>query len=453
MHLTFLGATQTVTGSKYLLSIDSKNILIDCGLFQGYKELRLRNWENLPIDPHKIDAVVLTHAHIDHSGYIPLLIKNGYKGKIYCTPATKDLCNILLPDSGYLQEEAAAHANKYGYSKHHPALPLYTKNEAVAALKQFSTVEFNKLFTPFNNIHIRFRHAGHILGAAFLQISAQGKQIVFSGDLGRPHDIVMNAPEIQDTADYLILESTYGDRRHDQTNPITQLTHIFQETIHQGGTLIIPAFAVGRAQTLLYLIEQMKEKSLIARETPVFLDSPMAINASHLLSGYLNEIRLTKDECINMGKVAQYIVTPEESKMIAHLDYPSIIISASGMATGGRVLHHLKNFLPDPKSTILFTGFQAGGTRGDRILRGEQEIKMFGEMIPVRARIECLHNLSAHADYQEILEWLHHFTHKPKKVFITHGEKNSANALMEKISSELSWECMIPQYCDTVELL
>ncbi len=451
MKLSFLGATATVTGSKYLLEEGGTRILIDCGLFQGHKELRLRNWSRLPLDPSRLDAVVLTHAHIDHSGYLPLLVRQGFRGKIYCSSATRDLCAILLPDSGYLQEEDARRANKYGYSRHAKAKPLYNQKDARAALEYFHPVEFDEFFNIGPDLRIRLKHSGHILGSSFIQIDNGHKTIVFSGDLGRPDDPVMVSPVHFEAADYLVIESTYGDRLHDKTDPMETIGEIISTTAGRGGTVIIPAFAVGRTQSLLYYIHQLKKKDRIP-DIPVFLDSPMAIKATRLLCRHHDSHRLSEAGCHRVCDVATYIKTVEESKELDRQAMPSVIISASGMATGGRVLHHLKNYIGDSRNTILFTGFQAGGTRGDRIVRGEKEIKIHGQMWPVRAQIECMSNTSAHADYQEILDWLGHFRKPPKKTFITHGEAEAAAALKEKIEQQLGWNVVTPRYQQREEL-
>lgn len=451
MQLKFLGATETVTGSKYLLSFDSKNILVDCGLFQGYKALRLRNWDALPIDAKKIDAVILTHAHIDHTGYIPLLVKNGFEGKIYATKGTIDLASILLPDSGHLQEEEAMFANKWGYSKHKPALPLYTVLDAQKSLKQFEALEFGESLTLDNNISFSFHRAGHILGAAFVVIKYGDKKLVFTGDMGHRRDPLLFDPEVIEEADYLVLESTYGDRLHDTKDVQEQLGEIIRKTVARSGSVIIPSFAVGRAQNLLYYIGQLKEANKIPN-VPVFLDSPMAVSASHILIKNKSEHRLSKEECKKFSHIAIYVNTPDDSKAIDALKKPAIIISASGMATGGRILFHLKTYGPDPRNTILFSGYQAGGTRGDRIVRGEKEVKIHGEMIPIRAEVQILHNASAHADYNDILEWLSHFKKPPKKIFITHGELTSAMSLKSKIESKPGWTCIVPTYLQTENL-
>lgn len=450
MQLSFLGATGTVTGSKYLLTLGSKKVLVDCGLFQGYKELRLRNWDKLPINPADIDAVVLTHAHIDHTGYLPLLAKNGFKGPIYSTLATKELCAILLPDSGYLQEEEAYYANKYGYSKHTPALPLYTKEEAENVLAQFNPMDFDKDYALFDS-NLRFSRAGHILGSALVQITYQNKLITFTGDLGRPHDAMMRAPAIIQATDYLVVESTYGNRQHSVEPPQKLLGKIINQTVKRGGSVIIPAFAVGRAQNLLYYLYQLKTAGEIPN-LPVFLDSPMATNVTQLLHKHRDEHRLTPKVCDSVCDLATYVNSVEDSKKIDTYRMPIIVISASGMATGGRVLHHIKAFAPDGRNTILFTGYQAGGTRGARMQNGEREVKIHGQMVPVRAQVEFMGNTSAHADAEEILGWLTNFKKPPKKVFITHGEPEGRSALKAKIEGKLGWPCVLPEYLQTEQL-
>lgn len=452
MKLTFLGAVETVTGSKYLLESGSQKILIDCGLFQGYKELRLRNWSKFPVNPSQINSVLLTHAHIDHSGYIPLFIKNGFKGKIYCTEGTYELCKILLPDSGFLQEEEAHFANKYGYSKHSPALPLYTADDAKRALKQFEPCDFAKNYTlPHSELHFQFQSVGHILGASMIILKEHQASITFSGDVGRLHDPLMCAPKPIKKTDYLVLESTYGNRLHDKTDPMVQLGEIINRTVSRGGSVIMPAFAVGRAQNILYYIHQLKSKHLIP-DLPVFLDSPMAVSATELFCRYQQEHCLTKEQCQSLNTVATYVNSIADSKNIDRETGSKIIISASGMATGGRVLHHIKVFGRDKKNTLLFTGYQAGGTRGDRMVRGEKQIKLLGEIIEIRAEVLELKNMSAHADYEEMLTWLKSCQSTPRKVFLTHGEPEAALALKQHIESVLKWPCIIPTYLQKVEL-
>lgn len=454
MKLTFLGATGTVTGSKYLLENNGKKILIDCGLFQGLKELRLRNWEAPPVSPKSISCLLLTHAHLDHSGYIPKLVKEGFKGTIYCSEATFDLCKILLPDSGHIQEEDAEQANRYGYSKHKPAVPLYTEAEARACLQYFKPVDFGKSYKIPGELDFTLSRAGHILGAACIRISDAKTSIVFSGDIGRLNDPVMKAPAPIQNADYLVVESTYGDRLHDKSDPTTDIEKVILRTIQRGGTIVMPAFAVGRAQSLLYYIHKLKTEGRIPLHLPVFLDSPMAINASELLCKHLDDHRLPRELCENVCDVAEYTRSVEASKAIdsKHNNMPKIIISASGMATGGRVLHHLKHYLGDKRNAVLLAGFQAAGTRGDRLVRGEKEIKIHGQMWPVQAEIVKLDNTSAHADYAEILTWLGNFREPPRKTFITHGEPKAALSLKQKIEEKSGWNATIPEYKQMEEL-
>lgn len=453
MKLTFLGATSTVTGSKYLLEVGGKRYLIDCGLFQGLKELRLRNREPFPVDPKTIEAVVLTHAHLDHSGYIPLLVKQGFKGKIYASHATRDLCEILLLDAGRIQEEDARRANRYRYSKHHPALPLYTEEEAKRSLKYFHCIDFDTICHLKDDLTFSLSRSGHILGSSFITIKNKKTTLVFSGDLGRPQDPVMIHPVRIQSADYLVMESTYGSRLHPKIDVLDQLEAIFNSTFARGGSVIIPAFAVGRTQTLLYYIYKLKQEKRLSHHTPIYLDSPMAQNVTTLLDEYSGEHRLSKDECSKVCAVAEYVQSQQDSKRLNGSSVPSIIISASGMAEGGRILHHLAHYAPKEENTILFAGFQAGGTRGDRMLRGEKEIKIHGHMIPVRARIENLDTLSSHADYEEILEWLKGLKSTPKRVFITHGEVDAAESLKSKIEEAFGWNVTVPHYLESVNLL
>ncbi len=452
MKLTFLGATCTVTGSKYLLEVDDKKYLIDCGLFQGYKQLRLLNREPLPIKPKTIDAVIITHAHLDHSGYIPLLIKQGFQGRIYASHATRDLCEILLLDAGRIQEEDTRRANRYGYTRHHPALPLYTEMDAKKSLKYFHCVDFDKEYPLKKDVTFSLSHSGHILGSSFITLKKNDTTLVFSGDIGRPHDPVMIHPTPVKFTDYLVLESTYGNKRHPSVDVLTQLETIIDSTLAKGGSVIIPAFAVGRTQILLYYIYKLKQEKRLSHNIPVYLDSPMAQDVTTLWNRYSSEHGLSKEECSKVCSVAEYVQSPEDSKRLNHSPFPSIIISASGMAEGGRILHHLVHYAPKEENTILFAGFQAAGTRGDRMLRGEKEIKIHGHMVPVRARIENLETLSSHADYEEILDWLKGFELAPKKVFITHGEPDAAESLKAKIKEALGWNVSIPHYLDAVDL-
>lgn len=450
MDITFLGATGTVTGSKYLVSTGKSRILVDCGLFQGYKHLRLRNRAPFPVDPKEIDAVVLTHAHIDHSGYLPLLVKNGFSGKVYCSAAAKELCAILLPDSGHLQEEEARYANKRGSSKHVPALPLYTFEDAQRALTQFKPVRFGKDFDA-GGLSARLIPNGHMLGSGFVLIKDAGTSLLFSGDLGRPNDLIMHEPGVVHRADYLVMESTYGNRRHDPSDPQIALAGIIHRTIARNGVMVIPSFAVGRAQTLMYYIHLLKATKAIP-DIPLFLDSPMAADATRIFHEHRAHHRLTDEQCDAMCHAAHIVNSPEESKALDKRHGPMIIISASGMATGGRVLHHLKTFAPDARNTILFAGFQAGGTRGAAMLNGAENIKIFGEYIPLRAEVALLDNLSAHADYTEILDWLEHFHAAPRTTFITHGEPAAADALRHHIEERFNWRVCVPDYLEKVKL-
>jgi len=452
MKLTFLGGTGTVTGSKYLLTTGTAQVLLDCGLFQGYKELRLRNRAQFPVAESGIEAVVLTHAHLDHSGYLPLLVKNGFRGKIYCSEATYDLCKILLPDSGHLQEEEANYANRHGFSKHAPALPLYSEADAVRALRYFSPVPFGQRFEVAAGVTGELARAGHILGAAIVTIRAEGKTIVFSGDLGRQDDQIMVAPEALAEADYLVVESTYGDKRHDPADPLLLLGKTIRETAGRGGVTIIPSFAVGRAQSLLYDIHRLKERGEIPAHVPVYLNSPMAADATALYQKHLHDHRLSHDQCYAMRHAATIVNSVEESIALNEKQVPMVIVAASGMATGGRVLHHLKAFAPDPRNTILFAGFQAGGTRGASMIAGVDAIKIHGQMVPVRARVDQISNLSAHADGDEILAWLRQFKRRPLRTFITHGEPEAADGLRRRLQAELDWPCEVPAYLDQVEL-
>jgi metallo-beta-lactamase family protein len=451
MNLQFLGATGTVTGSKYLLRHDDAALLVDCGLFQGYKQLRLRNWAPLPVPASGIDAVILTHAHIDHSGYLPLLAKQGFKGKVYCTAATRELCAILLPDSGHLQEEEAAYANRHGTSKHKPALPLYTREDAERCLEQFVAVEFGTAWQPVPGLQATLTASGHMLGSAFVQVDDGRRSILFSGDIGRPEDLVLSPPTTMAGADYLVTESTYGDRLHERSDPLAKLADVINRTAARGGAVIIPAFAVGRAQNLLFAIHLLKQRQAIAN-LPVYLNSPMAVDATAVYRRHRKEHRLSREECEAMCQAAKFVNTPEESRALNTRRGPMVIIAASGMATGGRVVHHLKAFAPDWRNTILFASFQAGGTRGAAMAGGASSIRIHGEDIPVRAEVAMLDNLSAHADASEIVEWLKGFSKPPKQTFITHGEPSAADAMRLRIERELGWPCRVPDYLETVTL-
>ncbi len=451
MKISFLGATGTVTGSKYLVEIGSKRILVDCGLFQGYKQLRLRNWKPLPLPAREIDAVILTHAHIDHSGYLPLLVRQGFSGRVYCTHATKDLLGILLPDSARLQEEEAGFANRRGYSKHHPALPLYTQQDAAAALERLSPVDYECDTQLDEAIRWRFTIAGHILGAAMIHLGGPDGSIVFSGDVGRPHDAIMQPPGIPAPADYLIVESTYGDRCHAQVDPEAELADAVNAAAARGGVILIPAFAVGRAQLLLQLVAALKHRQAIP-DLPVYLNSPMAVNVTGIYAAYSKEHRLSPEQCASMCGAATYVNTVEESKALNRRQGPMMIISASGMATGGRVLYHLEAFAGDPRNLILLAGYQAGGTRGASLLAGANTVKIHGQLIDVRAQVRQLTSASAHADADELLAWMGCFKWRPKTAFITHGEPAAADGLRRRIERDLGWTCEVPDYLETADL-
>ncbi|NUQ77327.1 MAG: MBL fold metallo-hydrolase [Polyangiaceae bacterium] len=451
MEISFLGAASTVTGSKYLVTTSERRILVECGLFQGLKELRLRNWAPLPIPVHTIDAVVLTHAHMDHSGYLPSLRKQGFTGKIFCTAATLDLCGLLLRDSGSIQEEDAAYANKKGFSKHHPALPLYTQKDAEAVLHQFSTVPWEREHYLGGGISVRFSPAGHILGAAIVTLQTPEGRIVFSGDLGRMRDPIMRPPVPVAEADWLVIESTYGDRLHENADPEEQLAAVVRRVTDRGGVLLIPAFAVGRSQLMLYYLHRLKERGLF-KNVPVFLNSPMAANVGEILCEYHLEHALSAVETRAVCNTARIIQDVAESRALNERRGPMIIVSASGMLTGGRILHHLKAFGHDPKNGILLAGYQAPGTRGGDLVRGAKALKIHGGMVPILAEVFTMDTLSAHADQDELMLWLRGFQSPPKTTFITHGEPPAAATLAQRIEKELGWSCDIPTHGARVTL-
>ena len=451
MKLTFLGAAGTVTGSKYLVEVHGKKILVDCGLYQGIKNYRRMNWEPLPVAPDKLDAVILTHAHLDHTGYLPLLVRKGFTGPVYATAGTHELCKILLPDSGHLQEEDARYAERRGFSKHHPPEPLYTEKDALRSLKQFQPVSLHDIHKLFDDISVRFRPAGHILGAATVELFDGSRLLVFSGDVGRPDDPVMYPPEPLKRADFLVVESTYGDRLHQKMDAGEVLAKIIADTARAGGSILIPAFAVGRAQMILHMLEQLKSAGHLP-SIPVYLNSPMAVKATELFHRCHEKHRLTQEDCQRIDAMTHYVRTVEESIALANSKYPAIIVSASGMGSGGRVLHHLKHMLPNHRNTVLFAGYQAAGTRGEKIVHGATSIKIHGEDIPVKARICHFDAFSAHADGHQIIEWLRSIKTPPKKVFVTHGEPESASAMTRKIHDRLGWKAYVPDYGEQVEL-
>ena len=451
LTLTSLGGASTVTGSKHLLTNGGRRILIDCGLFQGLKNLRELNWARLPIAPKDIDAIVLTHAHLDHSGYLPKLVRDGFRGKIYATSATRDVAELILKDSGYLQEKEAEYANRKGFSKHKPALPLYTLKDVERSLKQFSIVPFDKPVQLPGDATLTFRYAGHILGAATADIEWGGKRIVFSGDLGRYGDPMLPDPAPVPDADYIVIESTYGNRVHAPDDPTEALGALVEKTVSRGGTVVIPAFAVGRAQLLLYHLWQLRQAGRLT-SVPIYLDSPMAINASELLCAHMDDHHLPPDICRAACGIATYTREVEESKQITASRFPKVVISASGMAAGGRVLHHLKAFAPSHENTILFAGFQAAGTRGQAMLQGAGEVKIHGQWVPIRAEVANLPALSAHADSNELMRWLSGFHREPSGVFIVHGEDQASEALRVRIDREFGWNATVPRQNQVFDL-
>ena len=459
--LTFLGATGTVTGSRFLLEVDGKTLLIDCGLFQGLKKNRLRNWEPFPVSPDKIDRVFLTHAHIDHSGYLPRLCKEGFKGKIHCTHATKDLCEILLRDSGHLQEEDANWANKKGFSKHKPALPLYTVADAEITLSRLDPHHYGEDIFLTESLRVKFKDAGHILGSSFVDVKymreGNPNRIVFSGDLGRPARPILRDPVQPFEVDYLVLESTYGNRLHNNETPEGDLAAVINGSVDRGGVLVIPSFAVGRTQQLLYTLRELEENKDIP-SLPVYVDSPMAIDTTTVFEknkgcyGLVAKVLEIRGTSILKPQQLKFCRHRDESKALNQVKKNAIIISASGMATGGRILHHMRHRLPHRKDTILFIGYQAEGTRGRTILDGNPTVRIHGEDIPIKARVENISGFSAHADYNEILAWLLGFNRAPKKTFIVHGEPDASVSLAEKIMEKLGWNVVVPQFQESFTL-
>lgn len=447
--VTFLGATGTVTGSRYLISSRGRSLLVDCGLFQGYKQLRLRNWARPPFDPASLDAIVLTHAHIDHSGYLPVLTKLGFRGRVFATPPTFELCRILLPDSGFLQEEQARFENRHGYSKHKPALPLYTQEDAERSLERFDTERVGKSFAPIPGVDVQFSRAGHVLGAASVHVRTDGGSILFSGDVGRPHDPLLREPSPPPAADVLVVESTYGDRAHPVEDARAELGNLIRRAVARNGVIVAPTFAVGRAQLMMLFIAQLKAAGEIP-DVPVYLDSPMAIDATELYRRFATEHRLSPEDCLSMARAATLVHTADHSKAIDRERGPMIILSASGMATGGRVVHHLKVFAPDPRNLVLLPGFQAGGTRGASLAAGARTIRIHGMDVPVNAEVVQLASMSAHADASELLGWMRQMPRAPREVFVTHGEPDASDVLRQRIERELRWQVRVPEFGETV---
>ena len=449
--LQFLGAAGTVTGSRYLVESAGQRILVDCGLFQGYKQLRERNRAPFPVAPETIDSVLLTHAHLDHSGYIPALVRNGFRGKVFCTPATLELCSLLLPDSGFLQEEEAERARKKGYSKHDNPTPLYTAEDAEVALKQFVVHDFDKDLEVGRGMRARFHPAGHILGAAQISLEVEGTSVHFSGDLGRAHDPLMRPPQPLQQADVLVCESTYGNRQHSAVDAEAELTPVIRRVIGRGGVIVIPAFAVGRAQGLMLHIARLRQRGEIP-SVPVFLNSPMAIKATDIYHRHHDEHHVSDEDCQAMYELATMVRTVDESKALNKRKGPMIIISASGMLTGGRVLHHLEAFGADARNAILLSGYQAGGTRGASLAAGARHLRMFGREIPINAEVVQLESFSGHADADEIMAWMGGAMPKPAITYVTHGEPDAADALRARISRELGWQVRVPEHLESVAL-
>ena len=449
VHIRFLGGAGTVTGSKYLVEHEGQSLLVDCGLFQGFNQLRLRNRDPLPVMPNHIGAVLLTHAHLDHSGYLPLLAKEGFHGKVWATPATRDLVQILLPDSGHIQEEDANFANRKGFSKHAPALPLYTEDDAMRCLKLLHTVPMGQAFEPLRGWTARFTGAGHILGAASLLLEVGGRRILFSGDLGRPDDLLMKPPEHAPAADVVVCESTYGDREHPEEDVLAELAPALQRVAARGGTAVVPVFAVGRAQALLHAISQLKARGDLPHSLPIFLDSPMAVNTTGLFSRHLGEHRLSAAQCRDMEHVAKMVTSVEQSKAIAHQHGPMVILSASGMATGGRVLHHLALHLGNHRNMVLLTGYQSPGTRGATMSNGSPSVRIHGQDIAIRAEVVQLASASAHADSSQLMDWLRTMPKPPRRVFVTHGDMPASDALRHRIETELRWQALVPEHGST----
>jgi metallo-beta-lactamase family protein len=455
--LEFLGATGTVTGSKFLIDTRAGRLLVDCGLYQGLKALRRRNWARLPVDPASIDWVVLSHGHIDHTGYLPRLVKDGFRGRVYATRATADLLRILLPDSGHLQEEEAAYHNKRGTTKHTPALPLYTAEDGLAAAEQVEGVDYRAPLSLAPALRVTFRRAGHILGSATVTVEVEGRRLVFSGDLGRYGAPILPDPMPIEEADLVVVESTYGDRRHDPEPIPDQLARVIEEAVARQGAVIVPAFAIGRTQELMYHLAGLERADRIPR-LPTYVDSPMAINATEIYCAHPEDFEgdmrgmVMNRNCPLHCSDFRLARTPDESRAINRITGPLLIVSASGMATGGRVLHHLRQRLPDPRTTVLLTGYQAIGTRGRRLQDGEATLRIFGEDVPVRARVETLHGLSAHADADGLLRWLGTAAQPPERVFVVHGDPKPTAALAERIRKDLGWPAEVPEYRDRVAL-
>ncbi|MBI3519920.1 MAG: MBL fold metallo-hydrolase [Bacteroidetes bacterium] len=450
IKIQFLGAVGTVTGSKYLIQTSEKNILIDCGLFQGLKKLRLLNWDKLPFNVSNIDLVLLTHGHLDHVGYLPKLVKDGFKGKIYGTEPTNEIAKIILQDSAKIQEEDAERANEKGYSKHKKAKPLYTLKDVDKTLPYFSSLPLNEWVKLSGSISFRYRYNSHIIGSTFIELKIGNKLFIFSGDIGRDDDLLMYPSEKPESADILFIESTYGNRIHPK-NAEEKLSDIVNNSIKNGGTIIIPSFAVERTQMLMYMLWQLKLKKKIPN-VPIYMDSPMGRNVLEIFHHHPDWHRLPLDKCNEMCKDIRKIETVQETLKIASSKETKIVIAGSGMASGGRVLTYFEKYIGDPKATILLVGYQAEGTRGRQLLEGVQEIKLLGKYFTVKAKVENIEGLSAHADQTGLINWMSHIKSKPKRVFVVHGEPQSADALRVKIKDVYGWNCEIPSLNEITEI-
>ena len=449
VNIRFLGAADTVTGSKYLVEHQDTCVLIDCGLFQGYKQLRLRNWNPLHVAPKEINAVVLTHAHLDHSGYIPLIYAQGYRGKVHASAATCDLCNILLPDSGHIQEEDAEFLNRHGYSKHEPALPLYDKHQAIQSLGLLKPESMGKPFSPIAGWKVTLSSAGHILGASSVLVEVAGRRILFSGDLGRPDDLLMPPPDQPPLADTVLIESTYGNREHPEDNVIAELGNALKKVSARGGVAVIPVFAVGRAQAILYAISLLKERGDIPHGLPVFLDSPMAVHTTELYKKHPHAHRLNAQGIRDLENVATMIESTDQSKKLASRHGPMVILAASGMATGGRVLHHLAHYLPNHRNMVILTGYQAPGTRGATLANGSGVVRIHSKDIQINAEVVQLQSSSAHADAVQLIDWLRSMKEAPSQVYVVHGEPEASDALRQRIHQSLGWRALVPEHGST----
>lgn len=449
--LTFIGGAGTVTGSKTLIEIGGKRILIDCGLFQGLKELRQLNRSDFPVDPKTIDAIILTHAHLDHCGYIPLLVKKGFNGPIHCTHPTLELTEIILKDSAKIQEEDAERANKHQYTKHEKAEPLYTVKDVIACMPKFVGHDLNEWVIINEFVKFEFLNAGHILGSAFVNAKIGERTVLFSGDIGRANPMLLYPPKHVKEADYIILESTYGDREHECENVKDELLEVIESAVKKGGILMIPSFAVERTQELLYLIYQLREEERLPK-IKIFLDSPMGINATNTYKRFPQWQNISSFELDRMFEDVFFVNDIEQSKMLVADKQPKVILAGSGMIEGGRILHYLNAHIDNPSDTLLFVGYQGEGTRGRAIMNGSKDIKFFGEYRSVKCQIKSIDSLSAHADYKEMVDWLKGFRHTPKKIFLNHGETHQSDAFRVRIEHELKWQVEIPKMMESVIL-